>query len=87
MFIIQTRKQSAKRNTEEFFDNNANPENWNNYSSTAYDTIEEAIRECKATITYGCYKAFDVRIVEVVCNFESKVMVSAQSKKYPEVQG
>jgi len=81
MYLIQIRKMNNKRlSAEDIINGFGSPEDWSN-QPTQYRTIKEAIKECESLISCGQRKAHDIRIVEVVCTFESEVKVKVNERK------
>jgi len=76
MFLIQIRRENNPRNS---FDGHSDPKDWDNYMHQ-YEDIEKAERECELMISTGKFRAINVRILEVVCIFESEIKVSLKSK-------
>ncbi|MDA1477285.1 hypothetical protein PJ311_18370 [Bacillus sp. CLL-7-23] len=80
MFLIQTRKENNFRGVEDIIDSHGNAKDWSNYQHQFKD-IEKAKKECELMISTGQYKARNIRIVEVVCTFDSEIKVSSHSKR------
>jgi hypothetical protein len=84
MFIIQTRNENQIKGREVSLEDFKNPQgratDWVN-SHHQYENLEDAKTECESLIKSGRYKADNVRIVEVVCTFESEITVKMQNRK------
>ena len=77
MFLIQIRRENNPRN---ILNSHGDSKDWNNYMHQ-YEDIEKAERECELIISTGKSRAINVRILEVVCIFESEIKVSLKNKK------
>ena len=81
MFLIQTRIENNLRGIGDIINSHGDAKDWSNYQHQFTD-IEKAKRECELIIQGGQHKARNVRIVEVVCTFDSKITVNTNSNKY-----
>lgn len=80
MFLIQTRKENNQRSYADIINSHGDAKDWSNYQHQ-YEDIEKAKRECELMISTGQYKARNVRILEVVCTFDSEIKVVSNSKR------
>ena len=71
-FIIQTRQVVNVRGINTSNTNSSGQSDWINQNDT-YDNLEEAQQQCKKLIDESCHKASNVRIVSVVCTFETDI--------------
>lgn len=82
MFLIQLRSENNQRNPIDSIMNSAgDSRDWENYTHQ-YKDIEGAKIECELLIQHSQHKARNVRIVEVVCTFDSEIKVKSNSDKY-----
>ena len=80
-FLIQTRKANNQREFTNMMNSAGDAKDWSNYTHS-FEDVESAKRECELIIQSGQHKAKDIRIVEVVCTFDSVITVEAKSEKY-----
>ncbi|WP_088033497.1 hypothetical protein [Evansella clarkii] len=81
MFLIQIRKENYNRGFQDIINSAGDAKDWFNYQHQ-YEDIEKAKRECELIIQSGQHKARNIRIVEVVCTFDSEIKVKTNSDKY-----
>lgn len=79
-FLIQTRKVNNQRGVN-IINSAGDGKDWSNYAHD-YADIESAKRECELLIRSGQHKAKNIRIVEVICTFDSVITVETKSEKY-----
>lgn len=75
MYLTQIRKENVKRGIDlrDFINGYGRARDWEN--DLQFKDIEDAKRRAESLISSENFKAKDVRIVEVVCTFESEVIV------------
>lgn len=80
-FIIQTRKEDVVRDgidVSKAIKRMLKPESqWEN-RLTEYDDIQDAKSNCEKLIRGSFYKAENIRILEVVCEFTSEIIVKTK---------
>lgn len=80
-YIIQTRKENNQRGVDvskavkEMLHGYENL--WNN-SGAGFESVEEARNKCVSMIENRIHKAENIRVVEVVCEFTSKIIVETK---------
>ena len=72
-FIVQRRFETAPRDFGEKLKNIMAKSPWENGS--VHENIEEAKNVCISAIEEGRFRARNIRVVEVVCEFQSKVII------------
>lgn len=79
MFVVQTRNVVTLRGDISNEIIKSSNDEWKSQGMD-YDTFHNARANALKLIDYGTYKAENVRILEVVCTFESEVKIKEKIK-------
>ena len=74
-YIIQTKKVVNVRGINSIDSDSTGQSNWINQDET-YESIEAAQQQCIKLLEESNYKANNIRIVSVVCTFETDIKIN-----------